>query len=110
MTDPHAVDVTIIKRGIFDSGRAPNMFDLSKPIDMLFRLFRNFEPGSLKEFAELITHLPSEFSAEFFSQLFKPAYVPVSGTTQHVAKLRFTLPKRADELLAALRACQVDKS
>jgi hypothetical protein len=85
-------------------------FDLTKPLEMLFRLFRNGKPGALKEFAELIARLPSEFATEFFSQFFKPAYVPVSGATQHVAKLRFTLPKRADELLVALRACQVDKS
>ena len=84
--------------------------NLDEPGTMLFRLFRKCDPTVLKDFAELITRLPSEFSAEFFSQFFKPAYVPVSGTTQHVAKLRFTLPKRADELLAALRAYQVDKS
>jgi hypothetical protein len=83
--------------------------DLTEPVAKLFGLFRNSETSVLEDFRELVTKLPCDLLAGFFSQLFKPAYIAVDGTPQHVAELRFVLPGRADELLAALRAYKADR-
>jgi len=76
---------------------------------VLTRLLRDAEPCVLEDLRDPITGLLRDFLADFFSNFFKPAYAAVSGATQNIAELRFVFPRRADELLSALRAYEANR-
>jgi hypothetical protein len=83
-------------------------FDFSDVIRGLALLFSETESRVLEGLFQLVTNMPRDRLASFFSQLFKPAYLPVNGAGQHIAELRFVIPGGADELLTALRAYEGD--
>lgn len=85
------------------------VIDLTEPVAILIRLFRDAEPGVFEDLFKLIAEMPRNTFAGFFSNFFKPAYVAVNGAMEHIAELRFVFPRRADELLAAMRAYEVDR-
>jgi hypothetical protein len=85
-------------------GRDLPMINVQPLRDRVDLLFRDAEPGILEDIRDVLANAPSGFLTEFFSQFIKPSYVSMDGAVQHRIGLSFGFPRRADELLAALRA------
>jgi hypothetical protein len=85
-------------------------FDFCDLTRRLSLLFSEAQPRVLEDLFKLVTDMPRDRLARFFSKLFKPAYLPMNRAGQHIAELRFVLPGGADELLAALRAYELDSN
>jgi hypothetical protein len=90
--------------------RQSPVIDIRGVSQRLALLLRDAEPRILEDLFKLIAELPRNLLASFFGNFFKPAYVAVNGTTQHIAELHFVLPGGADELLTALRTYEADRN
>jgi hypothetical protein len=74
----------------------------------LLRLFRDAEPSVLEDLLKRTAKLPRYLFASFLGQFFKPTYIAMGGTSEHVAELCFVPPKGSNEFLAALRAYEAN--
>lgn len=83
--------------------------DLSGVTERFTLLLREGEPRALEDLFKLITEMPRDSLASFFGKLFKPAYLPMNGTGQHIAELRFVFSGGANELLTALGTFEADR-